>query len=72
MTGFDYFKVDEYQLEITTYCNAACPQCPRNINGGEVNPYLNLQHQAPEAIDIAFLKNYVQAIRQVSSLWKLW
>ena len=38
MTGFDYFKVDEYQLEITTYCNALCSNAPRNINGGEVNP----------------------------------
>lgn len=65
MTGFDYFKVDEYQLEITTYCNAACPQCPRNINGGEVNPYLNLQHLSREAIDIAFPKELCQRLRQV-------
>ena len=42
------------QLEITTYCNALVPNAPRNINGGEVNPYLNLQHLSPEAIDIAF------------------
>lgn len=27
-------------LELTTKCNAACPQCPRNISGGKVNPSL--------------------------------
>jgi hypothetical protein len=34
---FNYNKIDEYQIELTTYCNAACPQCPRNINGGTLN-----------------------------------
>ena len=30
---FDFDVIDEYQIEVTTYCNAACPQCPRNNNG---------------------------------------
>ena len=25
-------------LELTTRCNAACPQCPRNLQGGAENP----------------------------------
>ena len=65
MTGFDYFKVDEYQLEITTYCNAACPQCPRNISGGEVNPYLALQHLSRESINRAFTKELCNRVRQI-------
>ena len=65
MTGFDYFKVDEYQLEITTYCNAACPQCPRNISGGEVNPYLALQHLSRESINRAFTKELCSRVRQI-------
>lgn len=28
-------------LEVTERCNASCPQCARNINGGEVNPQLH-------------------------------
>jgi MoaA/NifB/PqqE/SkfB family radical SAM enzyme len=44
-------------LEITERCNANCPQCGRNINGGEKNPYLHdreltlkdIQHIFPEA-----------------------
>lgn len=31
---FSYELIDEYQIEITSYCNAACPQCPRNQSVG--------------------------------------
>ena len=36
---FDYNLIDEYQIEVTSYCNAACPQCPRNKVGSGINPY---------------------------------
>ena len=29
-------------LEVSTKCNAACPQCPRNVRGGRDNPALPL------------------------------
>ena len=38
------YKAEEItvvHLEVTERCNASCPQCARNINGGEVNPYLH-------------------------------
>ena len=31
---YQYKQIDHVQLEITTVCNAACPQCPRNHHGG--------------------------------------
>ena len=65
MTGFEYTTIDEYQLEITTYCNAACPQCPRNISGGSVNPHLPLRHLSRETIDCAFTPELCSKIRQV-------
>jgi MoaA/NifB/PqqE/SkfB family radical SAM enzyme len=37
------YKSDDIRvvhLEITDKCNAACPMCARNINGGEENPQL--------------------------------
>lgn len=58
-------SVDEYQLEITTYCNAACPQCPRNLNGFGINPYMPLTHLPRAVIDSAFTKNICQHLRQV-------
>lgn len=65
MTSFDYAKIDEYQLEITTYCNAACPQCPRNISGGGVNPHLPLKHLSRETIDRAFTPELCSRVRQI-------
>lgn len=62
---FDYNTVTEYQLEITSYCNAACPQCPRNINGGKVNPYMPLRHLDRSVISKAFPESLVQRISQI-------
>ena len=62
------FKIDnisEYQIEITTHCNAACPQCPRNNNGVGINPWLTLEHLPRETIDSAFDPQLCQRLRQV-------
>ena len=65
MNTFDYDFIDEYQIEITTYCNAACPQCPRNISGGKVNPYLPLCHLDRDVIDNAFPPQLCERLKQV-------
>lgn len=62
---FDYNTIDEYQIEITTHCNAACPQCPRNVNGGEVNPHMPLVYLSRDAINRAFPKDLVSRLRQI-------
>ena len=62
---FNYQSVCEYQLEITTYCNAACPQCPRNQNGAGINPYMPLVHLSRDTIDQAFDIELCQRLRQV-------
>ena len=62
---FDYSVIDEYQIEVTTNCNAACPQCPRNINGGEVNPHLPVVYLDRQTIDHAFPVELVSRLRQV-------
>ena len=35
-----YEDIKSLHIEPTQQCNAACPQCDRNINGGKDNPYL--------------------------------
>jgi len=62
---FSYDTIKEYQLEITSYCNAACPQCPRNINGGGVNPYMPLRHLDRSVIDQTFPKDLVERVEQI-------
>lgn len=62
---FNLSNIDEYQIEITTFCNAACPQCPRNINGSGLNPYMPLVHLPLEDIKKAFPEELVKTLRQV-------
>lgn len=62
---FDYNLIDEYQLEITSYCNAACPQCPRNENGRGLNRRMPLCHLDRAVIDRAFTPNLCSRLRQV-------
>jgi len=63
--SWSYLSIDEYQIELTTYCNAACPQCPRNNNGSGVNPYLTLEHLPRAVIDSAFDVELCNRLRQV-------
>jgi len=37
---YKYNDIKSVHIEPTQGCNAACPQCDRNINGGKDNPYL--------------------------------
>jgi len=37
---YRYNEIKTVHLEVTDNCNAACPMCARNINGGEENPQL--------------------------------
>jgi len=62
---FDFNDIDEYQIEITSYCNAACPQCPRNLNGYGLNPYMPLTHLNEDVIDKTFSKDHVERLRQI-------
>jgi MoaA/NifB/PqqE/SkfB family radical SAM enzyme len=62
---FSYDSISEYQLEITSHCNAACPQCPRNLNGGKLNPYMPLKHLDRAVIAQTFDQDLVQRISQI-------
>jgi len=62
---FSFKNITEYQLEITTYCNAACPQCPRNIQGSGINPYMPLVHLDRQVIDAAFSVDLCKHLKQI-------
>ena len=62
---FNVTEIDEYQLEITSYCNAACPQCPRNKNGHGINQRMPLCHMDRSVIDRTFTTELCQKLRQV-------
>src|SRR5215469_2752877 len=52
-------------LEITTKCNAQCPQCPRNVNGGVVNPNLPLTELRLQDIRTIFPANFVKQLQLI-------
>ena len=39
---YKYEDIRTVHLEITAKCQAACLQCDRNVNGGEINPNISL------------------------------
>lgn len=62
---FSIESVTEYQIELTSFCNAACPQCPRNFNGFGVNPYMPLQHLSRKMLQKTFTKDVVAGCHQI-------
>lgn len=62
---FYFNNITEYQFEITTYCNAACPQCPRNLQGSGINPYMPLVHLSRDTVDAAFSVDHCKELRQI-------
>ncbi|MBS0658710.1 MAG: radical SAM protein [Verrucomicrobia bacterium] len=38
--AFDLASIRRLHVELTSACNARCPMCPRNLDGGPVNPTL--------------------------------
>ena len=62
---FSLDSVTEYQIEVTSFCNAACPQCPRNFNGFGVNPYMPLQHLSRKVLSKTFTKDIVSRCHQI-------
>lgn len=62
---FNFQDINEYQIEITSYCNAACPQCPRNDLGQSINPFMPLAHLDRSTIDNAFDHALCQRLRQI-------
>jgi MoaA/NifB/PqqE/SkfB family radical SAM enzyme len=62
---FKLSNIQEYQLEITTYCNAACPQCPRNENGYGINKKMPLCHLDRSVIDQTFTSDICTRLHQI-------
>jgi MoaA/NifB/PqqE/SkfB family radical SAM enzyme len=62
---YRYEDVREVHLELTTRCNASCPQCPRNLSGGAVNPALPMAELGIEDIRRIFPDELVRRLRKL-------
>jgi MoaA/NifB/PqqE/SkfB family radical SAM enzyme len=63
---YKYNDIKTVHLEITAKCQAACLQCDRNINGGDINPNINLDELSLEDCKKIFQPEFV---KQLDSLF---
>jgi len=58
--------VEEIHLDVTSHCNAKCPGCARNNNGGETVSWLKLHH-----LDLKFWDNFLTDIKNKFQIKKI-
>jgi MoaA/NifB/PqqE/SkfB family radical SAM enzyme len=63
MYSFD--QIQSLQLEISTYCNASCPQCPRNFFGGKTIPDLPLKKWTLNDFKNIFTIDFLKQLKQI-------
>jgi len=62
---YRYEALREVHVELTTRCNASCPQCPRNLSGGEVNPALPMAELDLADMKRLFPRDLVRQLRKI-------
>lgn len=65
MPYLEYSEIKRVMIELSNHCNAACPQCDRNVMGAGVNPRLNLSHLSLAEIRDIFPPSFCQQLREV-------
>jgi MoaA/NifB/PqqE/SkfB family radical SAM enzyme len=59
---YKYNDIKTLHLEVTDKCNAACPMCARNINGGEDNPQLPEVELTRSDVEVMFPIEFVKQL----------
>ena len=59
---YAYSDIRILQAEITSDCNARCPQCPRNLYGGRVTPGLPITRWRVSDLDRMFRSQFVEQL----------
>lgn len=62
---YRYKDIRTVHLEVTDSCNAACPMCARNINGGEDNPQLPNTELYINDIKKIFKPSFIQQLDRI-------
>ncbi len=62
---YRYEDIREAHVELTTRCNASCPQCPRNLSGGAVNPALPMAELDLDDIRRIFPTRFVRQLHKL-------
>jgi len=60
---YKYEDIKTIHLEITQNCQASCPMCDRNMNGGEINPHINLDELTLEDCQQIFKPDFIKQLK---------
>jgi len=58
-------EITTVHLEVTERCNASCPQCARNLNGGEVNPQLHDAELSLDDVKSILKPEFIQQLKRL-------
>lgn len=59
---YKYEDIKTIHLEITQNCQASCPMCDRNQNGGTLNPHINLDELTIDDVKNIFTPNFISQL----------
>lgn len=62
------YKIEDIRsihLEMTQNCQAACPMCDRNQNGGAVNPHINLDELSLDDCKNIFSVDFLKQLKKI-------
>ena len=62
---YSYKTISSLQLEITSYCNVACPQCPRNTFGGPVIDSLPLNSWSLQELQSFLPTKFIKQLKLI-------
>lgn len=62
---YKYSEVTTVHLEMTEACNASCPMCARNLNGGEVSPLLHGAELTIADIEKIFPVDFIKQLNRL-------
>jgi len=62
---YSFSEIRQVHLEITERCNAACPQCPRRIDGGAMNPKVTGAELSLAEIRLIMPADFVRQLKKV-------
>ena len=61
---YDISDIRTIHLEITQKCQAACPMCDRNQNGGALNPHINLNELTLDDCKNIFKPSFIKQLKK--------
>ena len=62
---YHYNELRIIHLELTHRCNAACPMCARNVNGGAVNPDMPLSELSLADVKAILLPDLIGRLKRI-------